>query len=46
MSEAVIDIQSVAKRFGRKRVLDTLSLSVPKGQTFAFLGRNGARYGA
>lgn len=38
----VIDIKSVVKSFGGKRVLDGETLSVAAGQTFAFLGRNGA----
>jgi ABC-2 type transport system ATP-binding protein len=42
MSDAVIDIQGVAKRFGQTKVLESLTLQVPRGQTFAFLGRNGA----
>lgn len=43
MSEQpAIDIRGVTKRFGRKTVLDGLAMSVESGQTFAFLGRNGA----
>ena len=42
MSESVIEVQGVVKRFGAKTVLEELNLSVPAGQTFAFLGRNGA----
>jgi ABC-2 type transport system ATP-binding protein len=37
-----IEIHALAKRFGRKAVLQDLELVVPLGQTFAFLGRNGA----
>jgi ABC-2 type transport system ATP-binding protein len=40
--QPAIDIRSVVKRFGRKTVLDELTLAVRPGQTFAFLGRNGA----
>lgn len=40
--EPAIDIRGVTKRFGRKTVLDGLTMSVESGQTFAFLGRNGA----
>jgi ABC-2 type transport system ATP-binding protein len=40
--QPAIEIRGVAKRFGRKQVLDDLSMSVPAGKTFAFLGRNGA----
>lgn len=42
MSDSVIKIQNVNKRFGDKSVLNGLDLNVEKGQTFAFLGRNGA----
>jgi len=42
MSDTAIHIQSVKKSFRSKQVLDDLTLSVPAGKTFAFLGRNGA----
>jgi ABC-2 type transport system ATP-binding protein len=42
MSENAIEIESLAKRFGSTAVLEDLSLRVSPGQTFAFLGRNGA----
>jgi len=37
----MIEIESVSKSFGRHRVLEDVTLSVPEGSTFAFLGRNG-----
>lgn len=37
-----IEIRGVARRFGRKQVLDDLTMNVAAAQTFAFLGRNGA----
>lgn len=40
--QPAIEIRGVRKRFGRKPVLDDLTLTVRPGQTFAFLGRNGA----
>ncbi|HEY2588128.1 MAG TPA: ABC transporter ATP-binding protein [Tepidisphaeraceae bacterium] len=40
--QPAIEIRGVNKRFGRKPVLDDLTLTVRPGQTFAFLGRNGA----
>jgi ABC-2 type transport system ATP-binding protein len=40
--QPAIDIRGVAKRFGRKTVLENVTFSVRPGQTFAFLGRNGA----
>ncbi len=36
-----IAVQQIAKHFRGKQVLTDLSLNVPAGQTFAFLGRNG-----
>ena len=42
MSQAAIEIEGVAKRFGGNEVLRGMSLRVTAGQTFAFLGRNGA----
>ena len=40
--QPAIEIRGVQKHFGRKLVLDGLMISVPAGQTFAFLRRNGA----
>lgn len=37
-----IVLREVRKRFGKKRVLRGLDLSIPKGKTTALLGRNGA----
>ena len=42
MSDAVIEITDVAKAFGKHKVLQSVSLKVPQGKTYAFLGRNGA----
>jgi ABC-2 type transport system ATP-binding protein len=41
MSDAVIELTSIAKRFGHHEVLTDVTMSVERGQTFAFLGRNG-----
>ena len=41
MSE-VISVNNVSKRFGKKTVLDNISLKVPSGVVFALLGENGA----
>jgi ABC-2 type transport system ATP-binding protein len=38
----VIEIQNVTKRYGTKLAVDTLNLSIPRGELFAFLGPNGA----
>jgi ABC-2 type transport system ATP-binding protein len=42
MSEAIIDICGLHKRFGAKTVLDGVDLQVPRGSIFGFLGLNGA----
>jgi len=42
MSDPAIEARSLAKRFGARDVLHDVSFTVPKGKTFAFLGRNGA----
>ncbi len=39
--QPVIEMRDVRKAFGRKPVLRGVDLTVPPGQTFAFLGRNG-----
>jgi len=41
MSE-VISVNNVSKRFGKKTVLNNVSLTVPSGVVFALLGENGA----
>lgn len=41
MSEPVIHVDKLAKSFGSQQVLQDVSLSIPAGQTFALLGRNG-----
>lgn len=42
MSQAVIEIEALRKRFGAQAALDGLDLRVPAGSVFGFLGRNGA----
>jgi len=37
-----IETQDLSKRFGRTRAVDGLTLAVPAGSIFAFLGANGA----
>jgi ABC-2 type transport system ATP-binding protein len=38
----MIEIDGITKRFGSKVAVDRLTLTVPKGEFFAFLGPNGA----
>lgn len=42
MSDAAIVMDRLTKSYGAAPVLKDLSLSIPEGQTFALLGRNGA----
>lgn len=42
MNDAVIQMSTVAKRFGAKTVLDGLDWEIPAGQVVGLLGRNGA----
>lgn len=41
-SKDVISVQNLTKRYGKKRGVSSLSLSVEKGDIFGFLGPNGA----
>jgi ABC-2 type transport system ATP-binding protein len=42
MSDAVIEVSNLTKRFGKFTAVDDISFSVSKGEIFAFLGPNGA----
>ena len=42
MSSPVIQTADLTKRFGKNTAVDSLSLAVPEGTVFGFLGRNGA----
>ena len=42
MSDYVIETEGLTRKFGRHTAVDHLSLQVPRGSVFAFLGRNGA----
>lgn len=41
-SQYAIEIANLTKRYGKHLAVDNLSMQVPKGSVFAFLGRNGA----
>lgn len=40
--EPAVEVRSLIKRYGKLSALDGLTLSVPRGAVYAFLGRNGA----
>ncbi len=42
MSEAVIDISGLTRRFGGATALDSVSLSIPRGAVYGLVGANGA----
>lgn len=42
MSDPVIRIQSLSRRFGKKQALEDVSFNVPKGCVFGLVGENGA----
>ncbi len=42
MSEPVIEVTGLVKRFGDKTVVDHFDISVPKGAIYGFLGPNGS----
>ncbi|MEL0212095.1 MAG: ATP-binding cassette domain-containing protein, partial [Novosphingobium sp.] len=42
MSELVIDVRGLTKRFGGRTVVDDVSLQVARGSICGFLGPNGS----
>ena len=42
MSEPVIDVSELTRRFGAKTALDSVSLSLPRGAVYGLVGANGA----
>lgn len=42
MADPVIRLERITKRYGPHKAVDDLSLSVPRGSVFGFLGLNGA----
>jgi ABC-2 type transport system ATP-binding protein len=42
MTDAILDIDHISKRFGDVTAVDDLSFSVPRGSVFGLLGPNGA----
>jgi ABC-2 type transport system ATP-binding protein len=38
----ILTIQNLSKSFGKEKVIDGLSFSVPEGSVFGFIGKNGA----
>ncbi len=42
MANTILEIKNVTKYFGRKKVIDDISLEVKEGEIYGFLGPNGA----
>jgi len=42
MSEPVIDVSGLTRRFGDKTALDSVSMSMPRGAVYGLVGANGA----
>ncbi|MEX0612488.1 MAG: ABC transporter ATP-binding protein, partial [Pirellulales bacterium] len=42
LSDAVIDIRGLTRRFGTKTAVDNVTLKVPRGAVFGLVGANGA----
>jgi ABC-2 type transport system ATP-binding protein len=42
MSEAIVEIHRLSRRFGKKQALDEVSLRVERGTVFGLVGENGA----
>jgi ABC-2 type transport system ATP-binding protein len=40
--DAVIETQGLTRYFGDRKAVDGVTMSVPRGSVFAFLGRNGS----
>jgi ABC-2 type transport system ATP-binding protein len=42
VSEPVIDVSELTRRFGTRTALDSVSLSLPRGAVYGLVGANGA----
>lgn len=42
MEQPIVQLQNVTKRIGKKTIIDQLSLDIPVGEVFGFLGPNGS----
>lgn len=42
MTDTILSLKNVTKKFGRQLVLDNVSLDVKKGDIYGLIGRNGS----
>lgn len=42
MKDIVLEIKNLSKKYGKRKIIDNLSLNVEAGQVYGFLGANGA----
>lgn len=42
MGEVILEIKNLSKMYGKRKIIDNLSLQVESGQIYGFLGANGA----
>jgi ABC-2 type transport system ATP-binding protein len=41
-SNIILELKNATKKYGKKTIIDNLSLNVESGQVYGFLGPNGA----
>ena len=42
MSQSILEVKNIVKKYGKETALDNVSISIPKGSVFGLLGPNGA----
>ena len=42
MENTVLELKNVSKSFGKRKIIDNISLKVNSGEIFGFLGPNGS----
>src|SRR5688572_12847140 len=42
MSEAIVQVSNLSKKYGNKKAVDNISFEIKKGEIFGILGPNGA----
>ena len=42
MANTILEIKNLSKSFGKRKVIDNISLEVKEGEVYGFLGPNGS----